>query len=147
MEKKMDYKKLTAPCGRDCFNCYFYLASRNEKYKAGLAEKMGLDPEKVVCKGCREIEGNCQILNNYGFSGNCKIYDCVKEHNVEFCSDCIDFPCDLLHPLAHGADKFPHNLKVYNLCMIKKMGLENWAKNKSKLSWDRYYNDRLDTCV
>jgi hypothetical protein len=53
----------------------------------------------------------------------------------------------LLHPLAHGADKFPHNLKVYNLCMIKKMGLENWAKNKSKLSWDRYFNDKLDTCV
>ena len=58
-----------------------------------------------------------------------------------------DFPCGLLHPLAHGADRFPHNLKVFNLCMIKKMGLENWAKNKSKQSFDRYYNDKLDTCA
>jgi hypothetical protein len=143
----MDYKRLTAPCGRDCFNCYFYLASQNEKYKTALAKKTGLTPEKVICRGCRDIDGKCQILKNYGFSGNCKIYACVKSNDVEFCSECSDFPCELLHPLAHGADKFPHNLKVYNLCMIKKMGLENWAKNKSKSSWNRYYNDKLDTCV
>ncbi len=145
--EKMDYKKLTAPCGRDCFNCFFFLASQNEEYKINLARKMNLPVEKIVCKGCREIEGKCQVLKNYGFSGNCKIYACVKEKGVEFCSDCSDFPCDLLHPLAHGADKFPHNLKVYNLCMIKKMGLEEWAKNKSKISWDRYYEDKLDTCI
>ena len=143
----MDYKNLTAACGRDCFNCYFYLALQDEKYKNMLAEKLGLAPEMVVCEGCRNIKGNCQVLKNYGFNENCKIHKCVEKHNVEFCSDCPDFPCDLLHPLAHGADKFPHNLKVYNLCLIKKMGLENWAKNKSKHSWDRYYNDKLDTCV
>jgi hypothetical protein len=31
--------------------------------------------------------------------------------------------------------------------MIKKMGLENWAQNQAKLSFDRYYNDKLDTCM
>lgn len=143
----MDYKKLTAPCGRDCFNCLFYLASKDEKYQKILAERLGFEIDKVSCVGCRNIEGNCQILKNYGFNGKCKIFNCVENHQVEFCSDCTEFPCDLLHPLAHGADKFPHNLKVFNLCMIKKMGLENWAINKSKSSWDRYYNDKLDTCV
>ncbi len=143
----MDYKNLTAPCGRDCFNCSFYLATKNEKYRIMIATKLNLEPEKVECKGCRNIEGDCQILKNYGFSGKCKIYKCAASKNVEFCSDCSDFPCDLLHPLADGADRFPHNLKVFNLCMIKIMGLENWAKNKSKQSFDRYYNDKLDTCV
>lgn len=143
----MDYKRLTAPCGRDCFNCPFYLASQDEKYKEAMVNKLSLEPEKVICPGCRDIEGKCQVLKNYGFSGDCKIYNCVKTNKVEFCNECSDFPCDLLHPLAHGANKFPHNLKVYNLCMIKKMGLENWAKDKSKLSWNRYYNDKLDTCV
>jgi hypothetical protein len=143
----MDYKNLTAPCGRDCFNCYFYLASKDERYQKMLAQKLGLEAEKVVCEGCRNIKGDCQVLKSYGFNGKCKIYQCVDNKKVEFCSDCPDFPCDLLHPLAHGADRFPHNLKVFNLCMIKKMGLDNWAKNKAKQSFDRYYNDKLDSCV
>jgi hypothetical protein len=143
----MDYKNLTAPCGRDCFNCLFYLASKNENQQNALAAKLGLEPPKVVCQGCRNIKGNCQVLKNYGFTGNCKIYSCVSGKSVEFCSDCNDFPCDLLQPLAHNADRFPHNLKVFNLCMIKKMGLENWAKHKAQQSADRYYNDKLDTCV
>jgi hypothetical protein len=123
------------------------LASKDERYQKMLAQKLGFEAEKVVCEGCRNIKGDCQVLKNYGFNGNCKIYQCVDSKEVEFCSDCPDFPCDLLHPLAHGADRFPHNLKVFNLCMIKKMGLDNWAKNKAKQSFDRYYNDKLDSCV
>lgn len=143
----MDYRNLTAPCGRDCFNCYFYQARTNENLRTIMAEKLGVENEKVVCEGCRNIKGNCQALRNYGFDGMCKIYACVTKKNVEFCSDCSDFPCDLLHPLAHKAEKFPHNLKVFNLCMINKMGLEHWAEQQAKKSWDRYYNDTLDTCV
>ncbi|MFW5753747.1 MAG: DUF3795 domain-containing protein, partial [Marinilabiliaceae bacterium] len=118
-----------------------------ENFRKKLAEKTGFEEEKIECTGCRNIKGDCQILRNYGFSGLCKIYQCVENKNVEFCSDCSEFPCDLLQPLAHGADKFPHNLKVFNLCMIQKMGLENWAKNKSKETFERYYNDTLDICV
>jgi hypothetical protein len=143
----MDYKNLTAPCGRDCFNCYFYLAKENENIRKMFSEKLNLPPDKVQCNGCRNIKGDCQVLKNYGFEGKCKIYECVASHNVSFCYECNNFPCDLLHPLADRADRFPHNLKVYNLCMIKKMGLENWAKNNAKQSFDRYYNDKLDTCV
>jgi hypothetical protein len=123
------------------------LASKDERYQKMLAQKLGLEAEKVVCEGCRNIKGDCQVLKNYGFNGKCKIYQCVDSKELEFCSDCSNFPCDLLHPLAHGADRFPHNLKVFNLCMIKKMGLDNWAKNKAKQSFDRYYNDKLDSCV
>lgn len=138
---------MTAPCGRDCFNCPFYLAKSNDKMRDVLAQKMNIPPDKISCDGCRNVKGDCQVLRNYGFNGQCKIYECVTGKKVDFCFDCPDFPCDLLHPLAHGAERFPHNLKVYNLCMIKKMGLENWAINKSKQSFDRYYHDKLDTCM
>jgi len=143
----MDYRNLTAPCGRDCFNCPFYLAKEDERIRTKLAQQFNIEPEKVTCDGCRNIKGDCRVLNNYGFTGKCKIYECYKGKAIKFCYECTDFPCNLLHPLAHGADKFPHNLKVYNLCMIKKMGIDNWARNQSKISFARYYNDKLDTCI
>jgi hypothetical protein len=143
----MDYENLTSPCGRDCFNCPFYLTNENEKLRNIMAERLKTTPEQVICSGCRNIEGNCQVLKIYGFKGSCKIYECVKQKEVKFCSDCSDFPCNRLHPLADRADKFPHNLKVYNLCMIRKMGLENWAKLQAKTSFDKYYKDSLLTCI
>jgi hypothetical protein len=29
--------------------------------------------------------------------------------------------------MAEGADRYPHNLKVYNLTAIKNRGIEAWA--------------------
>jgi hypothetical protein len=36
-----------------------------------------------------------------------------------------------MHPYADKAGALPHNIKVFNLCLIKKMGLEKWAKTKA----------------
>lgn len=143
----MDYKNLTAPCGRDCFNCPFYLARGNKSLQAAFAEKFNIEAEKIKCEGCRNIKGNCEVLKNYGFNGRCKIYDCFKSRNIDFCYECGEFPCDHLHPLADRADRFPHNLKLFNLCKIQKTGLENWAKNTAKESFDKYYSGKLDDCV
>jgi hypothetical protein len=33
--------------------------------------------------------------------------------------------------LADGADKYPHNMKVYNLCRIKKIGLDRWVEEEA----------------
>ena len=63
---------------------------------------------------------------------------------LDFCFECADFPCNLLHPLADRADVFPHNLKVFNLCLIKRLGVDNWAKNNAKESFDKYYKDKID---
>jgi hypothetical protein len=62
----------------------------------------------------------------------CKVYKCIKEKGVSICSDCSDFPCDHLHPCADEASSRLHNTKVFNLCLIKKMGIEEWAKEKAK---------------
>lgn len=142
--EKTNYKHLTAPCGRDCFNCPLYLAQKDERLKHYFAEKYGMAPEEVPCAGCRDIEGNCNLFKALGFGGKCTIYSCVEEKGVEFCGDCDDFPCTKLQPMADKAATFPHNLKVYNLCRIQKIGVERWAVEESKAIWDRYYNEKLE---
>ena len=59
-----------------------------------------------------------------------------------FCCDCSDFPCDYLHPYADQAANVPHNIKVFNLCLIKKLGLETWAKNKAKSVKNVYFKGK-----
>ena len=114
----MDYGHLTAPCGLPCFECYLYLANDNEEMRAMVSEKLGIPEEKAACKGCRNENGRCAHL-----PVNCRVYPCAEKKGIQFCSDCSDFPCDYLHPYADNA-KMWHNTKVFNLCLIKKMGLE-----------------------
>jgi hypothetical protein len=143
-EEFMDYRMMTAPCGRDCFNCPLHLAIENEGVRQHFVKNYQMDESKTGCTGCRSIEGKCYFLQKLGFSSQCKIYRCAKGKGAEFCYECGDFPCELLQPLADGADKFPHNLKVYNLCLIQKMGVENWGKNMAKKAFDNYYKKKLD---
>ena len=52
--------------------------------------------------------------------------------------ECDSFPCEYLHPYSDQAMK-PHNTKVFNLCRIKKVGIEEWAKNEAGDILDKYY--------
>lgn len=139
----MDFRLLTSPCGRDCFNCPFYQARENPRLAAALADKFGLQFEEAVCEGCRPSKGNCPILDPIGLSKPCSIYACSRSKDVEFCHECGDFPCERLHPVADRADQLPHNLKVYNLCMIKKLGLDRWAEKQAKVSFQKYFQEKL----
>ena len=71
------------------------------------------------------------------------MYFDVLKKDVGFCCDCDDFSCDYLHPLADKTNIFPHNTKVLNLCLIKKMGLETWAKIKVRSVFKTYFNGEL----
>ena len=107
--------KRMAPCGIDCKRC------------PGV--------QSFGCKGCREQKG--QMLN----FPTCKTYECVISKGHEFCYECSDFPCEMLQPIVNFEIFTPHNSKVYNSVMIKKLGLEEWDKiceEKSTL----YYKGR-----
>ncbi len=52
--------------------------------------------------------------------------ECVKKKGVDFCFNCDEFPCANLAPTADGAARYPHYMKMYNLCRIKQVGLEKW---------------------
>ncbi len=131
--KPVDYRHMTAPCGLPCFVCYLHLAEQNEEIAASVSQVASLPADLVKCKGCRDEDGKCEHL-----SMPCRVYPCAREKGVEFCSDCTDFPCDLLHPYVDQAQRW-HNAKVFNLCLIKKMGLESWARDKARSVRDRYF--------
>ena len=133
----MDYEQMTAPCGLACFNCVVYLANENQEIRALVAQQLGLPAEEVGCRGCREEKGKCPVVPM-----ECSVYPCAEKRGAKFCGDCADFPCDFLHPYVDQADKLPHNTKVFNLCLIKKMGLEAWAINKAKEVEDTYFKGK-----
>jgi hypothetical protein len=135
----MNYEEMTAPCGIACFDCVTYLAKDDVELRAKVAKQFNMQPEDVVCKGCRANNGKCSVIR-----AKCRVYPCAESKGVKFCCDCTDFPCDLLHPYADKADSLPHNTKVFNLCLIKKMGLEKWATEKAKQVKNDYFHKKWE---
>lgn len=143
-----ELQELTAPCGLDCFNCPFYLANDDEELrkqlKAGtFSAGYSLSDEEAVCKGCRRENGMPPVRRKFT-TEKCKVIKCISSKAIESCADCSDFPCDNLHPWADCASIAPHNIKVYNLALIRKMGLEKWAQEKAKSVRDAYFNHTFD---
>jgi len=81
----------------------------------------GIPSEKLPCDGCREVAGQCPVIG-----GTCETYECVRQKAVDFCYECGDFPCSKLCPSSQRADVLPHNLKVFNLCTIERLGVEGF---------------------
>ena len=125
----MDYRQMTAPCGLDCFNCPVYLAGDNERIKKAVAERLNIPFVRVACRGCRNERRTIEFLN---MTEPCNVYKCIDTKGIDFCSDCSDFPCDHLHPHADLASQRPHNTKVFNLSLIKKMGWRNGPPKRPK---------------
>ena len=65
-----DFSVITA-CGEYCIGC---------KKK-----------EKGLCPGCIEADG---YVPEWKESGRCKIHACAREHDVQFCGLCKEFPCE-----------------------------------------------------
>jgi hypothetical protein len=132
----MDIRELTAPCGIDCFNCEVYEKNCTDQIKDMLAEAMKIDREKVPCAGCRAQNG-CRLHWN-----ECATLDCVKEKGVDFCFECGEFPCQMLAPSRESAERYPHNMKVYNLCRMKLLGIDKWADEAKDIRM-RYFKGKF----
>ena len=67
-----DFTTLTA-CGECCTEC----------------------PKKLdgKCPGCIESDG---YVPEWAESGRCKVHACTREHHVQFCGLCAEFPCEKL---------------------------------------------------
>ena len=132
--------KLTSPCGLPCFHCPAHLAITNPEIRKKLSETLNLPEEKATCEGCRPQEGRIELLKP---SEQCKIYECATGKNIDFCNECDDFPCGRFQPYADKA-QFPHNTKMYQLCMMKKLGFEKWAEEEAAKIWDTYRSKPFD---
>lgn len=131
--------KVVAPCGIDCFNCELFKDNVTDEFQTRLSGNTKIPKDQISCKGC--VDGNiCLFLKINGQT--CKTLDCVKEKGVDYCFECNDFPCAFLMPLANGAEKFPQNIKLYNLCMMKKIGIERWKK-QAKWIREIYFSKKI----
>lgn len=136
MELKND---LVAPCGLDCQRCELFTDNISDKLKQVIHEKMGVPVEDVPCRGCREEDGRHFHIPEQG----CRNLECAKERRVFLCCECEEFPCELLAPVADQADRYPHNIKLYNLCRIKKAGLEKWLQEEAPQIRKKYFKARF----
>jgi hypothetical protein len=100
---------------------------------------MGIPKEGIACKGCLEQDGKYFHIPRKG----CATLDCVQARGVEYCCDCNDFPCVLLAPLADKAADYPHNMKLYNLCRIKNVGLERWIEEDAGEIRNKYFTGKF----
>ena len=128
--------QLVAPCGIDCGICELYMACHDEKLMNYLISK-GIPKAVLPCEGCKPNGGHCPI-----HPGECATYTCAQEKEVEHCVDCTDFPCPMLHPAADRAEVLPHNLKVFNLCTIKRDGINEFVKDSAIIK-KTYYKGEM----
>ena len=127
-------KRMTSPCGLPCFHCPAHLAKSHPEILEKVVATLGVSPDNATCEGCRPHQGRIPLLNP---EKTCAIFLCARERGIDFCHQCDDFPCGRLQPYADQAH-FPHNMKMYQLCMMKKLGLEQWADEEAAKIWDTY---------
>lgn len=74
----MDYKHMTAPCGLDCFNCFFYSGYEDKELQALALKEKGYSMEVAICKGCRNENGKIP------FPIKCNLYPCAEKKGLHF---------------------------------------------------------------
>ena len=111
----------------------------NEKLAEMLANALGRAIEDVPCAGCRALDGKPHVLGGQV----CNTYACIEEKGHAYCFECDQFPCENLTPCIDQAQRLPHNMKVYNLVLLQKEGVDEFMKNAAR-RLNRYYKGQ--TC-
>jgi len=103
-------EKLLALCGSHCGFCSYYIKERTP-----------------YCSGCETHKG-------HPFWGECKLFACAKDHNIEHCGLCFDFPCDLFinqYDPEHGQKSAFRRAGL--LAYRKRYGTEKYVEILKKL--------------
>jgi len=144
----MEYKeilKILAPCGLNCNKCYANSEGEIRKSSVKLKNLLGsfdiyaerftsFEPRfkeypsfkslltyfaEENCPGCRK--GSCLYFD-------CKVRDCYKSKEVDFCFQCDEFPCEKTN--------FDEHLKRRWIQMndrMKEIGVESYYKETKDL--------------
>lgn len=94
-------------CGDNCLECPRYLAKTEKELKdaAELWYRVGwrdsiVSPDEIRCTGCSSHK-NCTY----------QLVTCVKEHKVEKCSQCSEFPCDKINRMLIRSYEYQEKCK------------------------------------
>lgn len=112
-------KQTAAVCGLLCKACGIYIATKenNTEQLKRIAERLQIPFEHVSCNGCRSNTHSAHCKS-------CYFRECSIKKGIEFCSDCIEFPCTQLKDFQ---TKMPHRVELFkSLERIKEVGWEKW---------------------
>jgi len=121
-------RNLVGRCGLYCGACSIYRAHKdNGEYLERLAERFKCPPEKVRCEGCMTLTPDC-----WGY--NCKIVQCLRSKDLEFCYQCNEYykgTCEKFGILATGYLENGEDIRA-NLERIKKGEIEEWLRESEE---------------
>jgi len=108
---KLNRNELVAPCGLNCRFCYRYLRKKNS------------------CPGCRG-DDSLKLKSCL----NCQIKNCerVKNEQIEFCSECDKFPCNLVKNLDKRYRNSYRISVIENLNYLMKYGVERFVGEEER---------------
>ena len=105
-------------CGLNCGACPVGRANEMNDTEAikGFAEEWGIAVEDLKCTGCK-TEISAKLCTS------CKMRQCAREKDLEFCYQCTDYLCEAITSFRN--DKASNYSAVFsNLKKIEKNGLE-----------------------
>ena len=122
----MEVANLVANCGTYCGVCPYLIAykTNDEHLKEKLAKSAGLKPEQIVCEGC-----NSDLA--FIFCRTCDTKKCVQEKGIESCSECGDFPCELVERWEF--EDFKNRIKM-EVNYRKQYGKEKWIAKSIEMN-------------
>jgi hypothetical protein len=140
-------RELVGICGIYCGSCPSYLA-QVENDVAELekrARDMGFTLEEVRCNGCLsdKVMPTC-VECRHGFR------QCAREHEVTWCFQCADFPCQRLEDFkdVHIVDGISHHEHLIDeLYYLREHGIEAWLEKREAESRCPQCGKRLYWCI
>jgi hypothetical protein len=121
-----DDRRLAAPCGLYCGACVIRSAVKKndpqfiEFIADGLARYLGhpVGVEEVDCDGCLSAVRAAPCRE-------CEIRDCAAAKGIVWCSQCPDFPCQVITDFNN--DEFDHHSEVLdNIRRQQEVGIDGW---------------------
>ena len=76
-----------------------------------------IPPEKLKCLGCKGESSGC-------WSSRCEVRSCAQDKGLEFCYQCLKYPCDMLLKIFEKHPEARSNLKT-----ISKIGPDAWVSS------------------
>ena len=94
--------EMITPCGDNCGVCPRFTANTYEElqkaaelwYRVGWRDEV-VAPEAMKCAGC---SGHSSCA--YG------LVDCIREHGVQKCNQCPEFPCDKIKKMLERTKRY-----------------------------------------
>jgi hypothetical protein len=114
-----DISQTAAHCGLYCESCSLFIGTQSEPTRLEmLAQRYGKTADEMRCRGCRSDE-----LSFY--CATCKMKTCLKEKRLDFCSECTEYPCQILKEFQL---QMPHRAELFeSLDYIRDNGYDQWC--------------------